>query len=156
MKRIPINFFLEDVSFNLYHKNAVRTWILQVIDKEGHTLKELNFIFCSDDYLLSINKNYLQHTTLTDIITFDTREEKEIRDNKGKKNSLDRHIQGEIYISYQRVRENAGIFKMTLKDELHRVIIHGVLHLLGYKDKNAADKGRMTEKEDYYLSVRAF
>jgi len=136
-----ISFFEEDISYKLKNKSQVRRWITETIEAEGFRLKELNYIFCSDDYLLQINRQYLNHDTYTDIITFD---------NSEKEGS----IVGDIFISIDRIRENAAKFKVTDADELHRVIIHGALHLLGYGDKNPADKKKMTEKEDFYLCQR--
>ncbi len=156
MKGIPINFFLEDISYKLSQKGLLRVWILQVILSEGYNLKELNLIFCNDSYLLAINKDFLHYNTLTDIITFDTRIGIENSDNNRKKKVLNASVSGDIYISIQRVKENAHSFNITLREEVHRVIIHGVLHLLGYKDKSVSDKKLMTGKEDYYLSIRKF
>ena len=110
---------------------------------EKHRLRLLNFIFCSDSYLLNINQKYLKHDTYTDIITFDN-------------SDLKQEIVGDIFISLDRIRENAKELKVNEKDELHRVMIHGTLHLLGYPDKGKSAKALMTEKEDLYLSKRAF
>jgi probable rRNA maturation factor len=138
-----INFFEEDITYQLKHKTQVRRWITETIIAEGYQPKELNYIFCSDSYLLQINRQYLNHDTYTDIITFD--------------NSADeKSIAGDIFISIERIRENAAKFKVTEADELHRVIIHGALHLLGYGDKNPSDKKKMTEKEDFYLRLYEF
>lgn len=138
-----INFFAEDIDFVLKQKLAIRSWITETAKAEGFRVRELNFIFCSDEYLLGINQQYLNHDTLTDIVTFDNSEDEGV-------------LVGDIFISVERVRENAGIFKVAEQDELHRVIIHGVLHLCGYGDKKPADKKRMTEKEDYFLGLRNF
>ncbi|HEY1063286.1 MAG TPA: rRNA maturation RNase YbeY [Daejeonella sp.] len=143
MGQIPINFFTEDISFNLKQKGLVRTWIRNTIMTEKHRLRLLNFIFCSDSYLLNINQKYLKHDTYTDIITFDN-------------SDLKQEIVGDIFISLDRIRENAKELKVNEKDELHRVMIHGTLHLLGYPDKGKSAKALMTEKEDLYLSKRAF
>ncbi|NQV76428.1 MAG: rRNA maturation RNase YbeY [Bacteroidetes bacterium] len=143
MSQIPIHFFLEDISFTLKQKGPIRLWVKNTIIEEGFKLKELNFIFCSDNYLLSMNQNYLKHNTLTDIITFDNSEENRV-------------IIGDIFISLERIRENAQSFKVTTESELHRVMIHGTLHLLGYADKGKEAKVLMTDKEDLYLSKRAF
>lgn len=143
MSQPAIHFFSEDIDFNLRKKLQVRQWIKQTILSEGKRLGELNFIFCSDSYLLEINKQYLDHDTYTDIVTFDNSIE------PGK-------ITGDIFISIDRIRENARNFKVSETNELHRVIIHGVLHLLGYKDKSKPDKLLMTQKEDKYLSLREF
>ena len=138
-----INFFEEDITYQLKHKTQVRRWITETIRAEGYQLKELNYIFCSDVYLLQINRQYLNHDTYTDIITFDNSEE-------------EGSIVGDIFISIDRIRENAAKFNVTESDELHRVIIHGALHLLGYGDKKPDDKQKMTEKEDFYLGRRGF
>ncbi|MFD0795351.1 rRNA maturation RNase YbeY [Mucilaginibacter litoreus] len=138
-----ITFFEEDISYKLKNKTAVRKWINNTIEAEGYKLRELNYIFCSDDYLLQINQQYLDHDTYTDIITFDNSEEEGI-------------IVADIFISVERVQENAANFKVTETQELHRVIIHGALHLLGYKDKSDTDKKKMTSKEDFYLDKRGF
>lgn len=143
MAQIPVHFFSEDISYTLKQKASVRAWIKSTIVDEGHKLGELNFIFCSDIYLLSINQKYLKHNTYTDIITFDNSENK-------------KEIAGDIFISLDRIRENALNFKVKEEDELQRVMIHGTLHLLGYKDKGKAARALMTEKEDLYLSKRAF
>ncbi|HZY39653.1 MAG TPA: rRNA maturation RNase YbeY [Mucilaginibacter sp.] len=136
-----LNFFEEDISYKLKHKTLVRRWITETIKAEGYRLKELNYIFCSDNYLLQINQQYLNHDTYTDIITFDNSEE-------------EKSITGDVFISIDRIRENAAKFNVVETDELHRVIIHGALHLLGYGDKKASDKKKMTEKEDFYLNLR--
>jgi|SRR6185503_1051183 len=138
-----INFFEEDISYKLKNKSQVRRWITETIVAEGPRLKELNYIFCSDVYLLQINQQYLSHDTYTDIITFDNSEE-------------EGSIVGDIFISIDRIRENAAKFEVAERDELHRVMVHGALHLLGYGDKKPAEKKRMTEKEDFYLIARNF
>jgi len=143
MPRIPVFFFEEDITFKPKNKGALRGWIKEAIIAEGYKLKELNYIFCSDSYLIEINRQYLNHDTYTDIITFDNSEEQGI-------------IAGDIFISIDRIRENAVKFSVNETNELHRVIIHGTLHLLGYKDKTKADKQLMTEKEDFYLSQVKF
>lgn len=138
-----INFFEEEIQYKLKNKISLRQWIQETIQAEGFKLKELNYIFCSDAYLLQINQQYLDHDTYTDIITFDNSEEEGI-------------IIGDIFISIERIRENAQNLKLTEADELHRVIIHGALHLLGYTDKSAVSKENMTQKEDFYLNKRSF
>ncbi len=138
-----IRFFEEDVSYVLKNKPAIKQWIKNTISAEGYKLKELSYIFCSDDYLLKINQQYLNHDTYTDIITFDNSAETGI-------------IEGDIFISADRVKENAVQLQISEHEELYRVIIHGALHLLGYKDKSTADKVKMTEKEDFYLNTRGF
>lgn len=138
-----IQFFEEDINFKLKNKAGVRQWIKNTIIAEGYKLKELNYIFCSDTYLLEINKQYLDHDTYTDIVTFDNSE-------------IEGSITGDIFISIERIRENSLKFNSGEANELHRVIIHGALHLLGYTDKKPADKKNMTLKEDFYLSLRTF
>ena len=138
-----INFFEEDIAYTLKQKTAVRNWVTETIQAEGFKLKELNYIFCSDSYLLQINQQYLDHDTYTDIVTFDN-------------SDIAKTIIGDIFISIDRIRENAAKFGVTEANELHRVIIHGALHLLGYKDKSPADKKKMTLKEDFYLNKRSF
>jgi len=139
MSKPPINFFTEEIKYDLKHKTKIRTWIKNTIEAEGYVLEELNFIFCSDEYLLAINQQYLQHDTYTDVITFDNSE-------------VLKTITGDIFISIERIQENARNYKGKTADELCRVMIHGTLHLLGYKDKGKAAKILMTQKEDQYLS----
>lgn len=134
-----INFFTEDITYTLKHKTIIKKWIEATITAEGYKLEELNFILCSDEYLLRINQDFLQHDDYTDVITFDNSEELKT-------------IVGDIFISLERIKENAAEFKSTVIKELCRVIIHGTLHLLGYKDKTKAAKTLMTEKEDFYLA----
>jgi probable rRNA maturation factor len=138
-----INFFTEDINYILKNKLALKRWIKDTISAEGFRLSELNFILCSDAYLLQINQQYLNHDTYTDIVTFDNSEK-------------EGWITGDIFISVERTNENAIKFNVTPETELHRVIIHGVLHLLGYKDKKPAEKQKMTEKENEYLTVKSF
>ena len=126
--------------FEITDKSKLKKWIIKVVKKEGSDIAELNFIFCDDDYLLEKNKTFLKHDTLTDIITFDYSE----------KNTLT----GDVYISIERVKENSQNYGVPYENELHRVIIHGVLHLLGYKDKNEKQQKEMREKEDFYLSLQ--
>ena len=138
-----ISFFEEDIPYKLKDKTRVRQWIKDTIAAEGYQLDELTYIFCSDAYLLQINQQYLDHDTYTDIVTFDN-------------SSEDNLITGDIFISIDRIRENAAKFNQTVINELHRVIIHGVLHLLGYKDKTPSDQKKMTQMEDKYLDKRLF
>jgi len=138
-----IQFFEEDISYKLKNKALVRQWIKEAITAEGFKLKELTYVFCSDAYLLPMNQQYLDHDTYTDIITFDNSE-------------VEGDIVGDIFISVERVRENAAKFNIAETDELHRVIIHGALHLLGYTDKTVVTKKKMTQKEDEYLAKRTF
>ena len=126
--------------FEIADKSILKKWIKKVVKQEGSVIAELNFIFCDDEYLLEKNKTFLKHDTLTDIITFDY----------SQKNMLT----GDVYISIERVKENAQNYEVLFKNELHRVIIHGVLHMLGYKDKDEKHQKEMREKEDFYLSLQ--
>ena len=136
-----ILFFSEDISFTLSKPRRTSNWIKLIAKKEKREVLDVSYIFCSDSFLLQLNQQYLNHNTLTDIITFDYSE--------GAK-----QLEGEIYISIDRVKENAKKFKVPFQDELDRVMIHGVLHLIGYKDKKPADKALMRKKEEASLSLR--
>lgn len=133
-------FFYEDTHFKLRHLTILRSWLCQVAKNESYHIEGLNYIFCSDEYLYKINKSYLDHHDYTDIITFDNSEEKSV-------------VIGDVFISIERATENASDLDLALTHEVHRLLIHGILHLLGYKDKTKKDKSLMTVKEDYYLSL---
>ncbi len=139
---IMITFNNQDITFTLKNKTILKKWINIVIEKKKRKSGAVNFIFCSDDFLLDINKKYLNHDTLTDIITFDYSKE-----------NAQKAISGDIFISVDRIKENAQKFSKTLENELHRVMIHGVLHLLGYTDKTKSSKAEMTKQEDLCLEV---
>lgn len=134
-----ISFNLIDCKFTLRDRGAIRSWVRNAVLLEGKKLDELSFNFCSDEHLLGINKQFLKHDYYTDIITFDLSEEE--------------GILGDIYISIDRVRENAKQNGAPFHVELKRVMIHGVLHLCGLNDKTAKERLRMREKEDHYLSL---
>ncbi len=136
-KEEEINFYSEDIDFSLSKSSLVSNWIKQSIQKENKNLNQLNFIFCSDKYLHQINVEYLNHDTYTDVITFPYAEGK--------------NIEGDIFISIERIKENAKQFEVSFDTELHRVMIHGTLHLMGYFDKIPEDKKLMTEKENEFL-----
>lgn len=136
---MSIQYCNEDVSIPKFQKRKITSWIKETIALEKKKPGDISFIFCSDNYLLDVNRQYLKHDYFTDIITFDYVEGDV--------------ISGDIFISCDRVRENATEFKTVFDNELFRIIIHGVLHLLGYKDKSKKDKLLMTEKENYYLEV---
>lgn len=138
-----IHFFKEKVRFRLLHQDQLRKWFARIARHHQYQIGEVNFIFCSDSYLLQLNKKYLNHYYLTDIITFDN-------SSPGEK------ISGDIFISYHRVRENAALFKTSFKDELHRVMVHGILHLLGYRDQTKKEKKLMRAKENEWLDRRKF
>lgn len=126
--------FYSETDFNLNNKQTYKNWLKSIIEKNNKRVGEINYIFCDDPYLLEINQKYLNHDFFTDIITFDYSE--------GKK------IHGDIYISIDRVRENATLFNQTFDKELLRVLSHGVLHLCGFDDQNQEDKIQMTNQED--------
>lgn len=130
--------FSSTTSFNLTSQERVSLWLLDVINKEEKAIKEISFNFCNDKELLKVNQEFLSHDNLTDIITFD------YSDSSG--------IIGEILISTERVKDNALDFDQPFDVELRRVMVHGILHLCGYKDKSDDDKILMTKKEDFYLS----
>jgi rRNA maturation RNase YbeY len=133
-----IRFFSEEINFTLKKKIKIRIWLTNVIREENSSPLNINYIFCSDEYLSELNKKYLHHNTLTDILTFPD------LSNPNK-------ISGDIYISVERIKENAEKYQQAFDKELDRVMIHGILHLLGYNDKAPKDKEFMTRKEDYYL-----
>lgn len=135
-----INFFQEETSYVIKQKFKLRKWIADVISTEGLKTGDINIILCSDKYLHKMNTEYLDHDTFTDIITFDYSE--------------DKLISGDLFISIERVKENAGLYSKRISEELHRVIIHGVLHLCGYGDKSTIEKEKMTEKENINLLRR--
>ena len=143
MKEESIKFFTEDTSYQLRQRTEIRTWLKSIAKREKYSIQELNYIFCSDEYLLQMNKDFLDHDYYTDIITFDNSEV------KGK-------IEGDIFISIDRVKDNAQLQNTSLKDELHRVLVHGLLHLTGYKDKTSKEQEIMRKKEDSSLSLRKF
>jgi probable rRNA maturation factor len=134
-----INFFCEKVRFRLAQKEKLMDWIIRIISLEGKKAGDINFIFCSDPYLKSMNKEYLKHNYETDVITFD--------------NSVGDILGGDIYISIDRVRINAAHYKVTVDNELHRVMIHGVLHLAGYNDSNDQSAALMRKAENQYLEI---
>ena len=138
-----IYFFCEDIQFRLLSVRQIKSWVKKVINAEKKLLGHLNYIFCSDAILSEMNEHYLNHSTLTDIITFDTADQPGV-------------IDGEIYISIDRIRENSSKYKVSFEEELHRVMIHGVLHLMGYKDKTQLQKRAMRKKEHAYLSLKTF
>lgn len=135
-----INFITEEIVFNLPKKLKTKKWLIQIIKNHSFKLSTLNFIFCNDEYLLKMNIEYLNHHTLTDIITFDNSEDENI-------------IEGDIFISIDRIKENANIFNVGFENELRRVLSHGTLHLLGFKDKKPKDKKEMTAKENESLTL---
>ncbi len=135
-----IRYFSEDISFNLANKRSNNKWIRTLVESENKKLGDLNYIFCSDEYLLDVNKNFLRHDYYTDIITFDYCE----------KNT----VSGDLFISIDSVRDNAEHFGVSFENELSRVMAHGVLHLVGYDDHCDEDILEMRAKEDFYINLR--
>lgn len=130
--------FNYETDFELPNEDNLSQWISDTIINEGFKEGEINYIFCDDAYLLDLNIEFLEHDTLTDIISFDY--------------TLGKLINGDVYISVERVKENAQDFDVTFDNELTRVMIHGILHYCGYKDKNERDEVEMRSKENYYIS----
>ena len=143
VRNSTIHFFKEDVSFRLLQQDGLKKWIRKAFKENKIDISELNYIFCSDKYLLRLNKEYLSHSYFTDIITFDNSTTKVM-------------VEADIFISSDRVLANAKKFKTTFRDELHRVMIHGALHLMGYNDKSASEEKVMREAEDFWLEKRNF
>ena len=129
--------FHYELDFKLSKEQVIKEWVASCIDKNGFKTGEINYIFCDDDYLLKLNVEFLNHDTLTDIISFD--------------NTLGKTIGGDVFISIDRVKENAKTFAVLFDDELHRVLIHGILHYMGLNDKTEADKVFMRQKENESL-----
>lgn len=128
--------------FTVRNKRNISEWLRYVVDNEGFTNGDIAIVCCSDDYLLEVNRSYLNHDYYTDIITFD------YTDNQV--------VSGDLMISVDRIRDHAVKYGVSFEDELHRVMVHGVLHLCGYKDKRKNDKELMTSKENHYLKKRTF
>lgn len=140
MKKIsPITFFKEGVSFRMNKQEALRKWITLAAKKEGYNIEQLNYIFCSDRYLKKMNVSYLKHNYYTDIITFDNSVEK-------------KKIIGDVFISIDTIKYNATEYKTTFENELARVMIHGLLHLVGYSDRSPKEQKKMSSMEDFWLS----
>jgi rRNA maturation RNase YbeY len=137
--QLLVQFFSEDTDFGIEDTEGLERWLGETAAHEGYTIDEVTYIFCSDEYLLAINQQYLQHDDFTDIITFPYHEGGSV-------------ISGDIYISVDRVKENASLYQVTFKEELHRVMVHGMLHLVGYVDVTKEDKEFMRGKENFYLA----
>jgi rRNA maturation RNase YbeY len=131
-----------ETNFKVEKEDAIRAWISDVIVQENHLEGDITYVFCNDVYLHKLNVQFLEHDTLTDIISFD--------------NSQGKQVHGEIYISVERVSENAKTYKVSFEEELHRVMIHGILHFCGYNDKTDPDQKMMTLKENQCLLKRKF
>lgn len=137
---MQLTFHAEDIDFDLAEATIIQTWLKEVIKNEHWRLAEVTYIFCTDHFLHKMNVEHLNHDTYTDVITFQYNEEL---------------VEGDIFISVERTRENAVTFGVTAEQELHRVMVHGLLHLMGYKDKTPDDQTMMTAKENQYLAVLA-
>ncbi len=137
----PIHFFSEDIQFELTDQPRFIEWIQEVVESFKQSILDVNYIYCSDKYLLDINKEYLDHDYFTDIITFDNREDKT------------QPLEADIFISIDRVRENADLLNQSFTIELARVMIHGIHHLLGQGDKTEAEKAEMRKREEASLSL---
>ena len=137
---MAIHFFSEDIPFELAEKLRRKRWLKQLASAAGFRIKELNYVFCSDEYLYQMNVDYLNHDTYTDIITFDNSEKKE-------------ELEGDIFISVDRVRENAKTMQAEEEVELTRVLSHGLLHLMGYKDKTKEEASLMRSKEEEAIEL---
>lgn len=135
-----IAFFNEDIDFKFQGKNKFKAWLKKVADKEGFMIGQLNYIFCSDEYLHKINLEYLDHDTYTDIITFDNSEDEAT-------------IEGDIFVSVERIRENSQTLNTVFEEEVKRVVVHGLLHLCGYDDHTHEDKAEMRKLENNYILV---
>ncbi len=129
--------FNYEIDFSLSNEEKLAEWLITVIKNEGYEVGDISYVFCNDDYLLKINRDYLNHDTLTDIISFDY--------------SIGKNLQGDIFISVDRVKENALKYSPNFETELTRVMVHGILHFCGYKDKSDDEKTKMRQMEDHYL-----
>lgn len=134
-----IRFFNEDVDYKLPSKQVTRLWLTQQTGQEGYRVGELNYIFCSDEYVLQVNRDYLQHDYYTDIITFDQREAED-------------KLEGDIFISVERVADNAAQLGVSPQQEMRRVLAHGLLHLCGYGDKTDEEAAAMRRKEEEWMA----
>ena len=132
---MAIHFFSEEITYALKEKLSRKRWLKKIAANAGFNIKELNYVFCSDEYLYQMNRDYLKHDTYTDIITFD---------NSEKKGDLE----GDIFVSIDRVRENAKTHTQEVETEMNRVLAHGLLHLMGYKDKTQEEANLMRLKEE--------
>jgi probable rRNA maturation factor len=135
-----INFFCEDIEFKISQVRKTKIWLKTIAQQENFELGDLNYLFCSDDYVLNVNRQYLKHDFYTDIITFDNSESESI-------------IEGDIFVSIERVKDNAVTLSQNFETELRRVLAHGLLHLIGYDDLTDEQENLMREKEGFYLAL---
>ena len=133
-----ISFHCKHSQYRPANKSRITEWLNKSVQHQKKSIGNISIVFCSDEYLLQINKQYLNHNYFTDIITFDY--------------STDRKVSGDLFVSVDRLRDNSKQLEITLQLEVRRVLVHGVLHLCGYNDKSTADKKLMTAKEDFYLA----
>jgi rRNA maturation RNase YbeY len=133
--------FNYEVAFKLHSETSIIKWLKEVIQLENCKVGDINFIFCDDEYLHKLNVEFLKHDTLTDIISFDY--------------SVGKELHGDVFISKERVQENAENFEVNFDDELRRVMVHGILHYCGYKDKSDDESRIMRQKENHYLNLFA-
>ena len=137
---MAIHFFSEEIPYTLKEKLNRKRWLTKIATNAGFKIKELNYVFCSDEYLYQMNRDYLKHDTYTDIITFDNSENKD-------------DIEGDIFVSIDRVRENAKTHTQEIETEMNRVLAHGLLHLMGYKDKTQEEAALMRLKEEESIKL---
>ena len=137
---MAIHFFSEEIKFTLREKLNRKRWLKKIATNAGFKIKELNYVFCSDEYLYQMNRDYLKHDSYTDIITFDNSEKKG-------------DIEGDIFVSIDRVRENAKTHNQEVETEMNRVLAHGLLHLMGYKDKTLEEVALMRLKEEESIKL---
>ena len=137
---MAIHFFSEEIKFTLREKLNRKRWLKKIATNAGFKIKELNYVFCSDEYLYQMNRDYLKHDSYTDIITFDNSEKKG-------------DIEGDIFVSIDRVRENAKTHTQEVETEMNRVLAHGLLHLIGYKDKTKEESSLMRSKEEEAIEL---
>ena len=137
---MAIHFFSEEIRFTLKEKLNRKSWLKKIATNAGFKIKELNYVFCSDEYLYQMNRDYLKHDTYTDIITFDNSEKKD-------------ELEGDIFVSIDRVRENAKTHNQEVETEMNRVLAHGLLHLIGYKDKTQEEVALMRLKEEESIKL---
>lgn len=155
-KTMLINFNSLKIKFRLKNEAKISTWIQEVLLKEKKSSNEINYIFCNDDSLLNLNRKYLNHNTLTDILTFEVSPTLPFKQkSRGKTSGREKNqiLFADIFISIPRVKENAKTFNFSFEDELSRVMVHGILHLCGYGDKNTGEKKTMRKMENFYLAV---
>ncbi|GAB2543386.1 rRNA maturation RNase YbeY [Rufibacter soli] len=143
MQELPIEFFAEEVEFEVKNESKVKEWLFEIISENSFEVESLNYIFCSDEYLHQMNVEYLDHDTLTDVITFDN-------------SDIEGVIEGDVFISIDRIVDNAATFNTSTEKELHRVMAHGLLHLLGFDDKTPEKQAIMRSKEEECLALIKF